>query len=81
MQRGSFSFRPLGRDVMNPGRVHRDGEVRWINDETVLALSGVIVYDQIGRVARGIFSFGLVTEYFGRPRVSVLRERNILFTL
>jgi len=38
MKRGSFRFRPFGCDPVNPGRFHGDGEVRGVDDETVLAL-------------------------------------------
>jgi hypothetical protein len=37
VQRDSLCFRPLGRDAVNSCRVHRDGEVCWIDDETVPA--------------------------------------------
>ena len=68
MQRHPFRLCPLGRDVMNFGRVHRDSEVRWVNDETVLALAGAFgVVERPGKLDDpGPFPDWIYFEVFGK---------------
>jgi len=72
VQRHAFSFCPLGRDAMNSRRVHRNREIRRVNDETVPAFPvaiGIVErpgkLDDPGPFFEGVVCCGVLGEAGG----------------